>query len=397
MFFVKQKIKQYVKKYGNLSSWHKLIVGGCGLALTVFLFTHIVAFLVNFKFHTVPKFIVATDKVVQKNVNINVNASGTVQPLTTIIVKSQVDGIILNATFTEGQMVQQGQLLFEIDPCPLQALYNQAVANLSRDQAELENAKLQLQKSETLHVNKFVSDQDYQQAIANFNAATAVVQASMAALDAAGVQLRFTKIYSPITGVTGQILVNPGNLIKTAAGTGLVSINQINPINVLFSIPEEHLPELIKNINNLEKLTVMAHTEGRVCTEHLSRLTFVDNQVDSLNGMIALKAEFCNCNLAFWPGQFVNISITIKNLLDALVVPNRAVQVGQQGTYVYIAEPIKPNKKGIFAKVKKILVKTGPVLQDETAIIDGLQFGQIVVTEGHSHLVDNDIVEIYAY
>ena len=393
MFFV----KQCVKKYNNLSRWHKLIVGSCGLLLIVFLFTHAVTFFVNFKFNSLPKFIVATDKVVQKNVKVNVNASGTVQPLTTIIVKSQVDGVILNATFREGQMVQRGQLLFEIDPSPLQAVYNQAIANLARYQAELQNAQLQLQKSEKLYIDKFVSDQDHQQAIANFKAAKATVQASMAAVDAADVQLRFTKIYSPIAGVVGQILINPGNLIKTAAGTGLVSINQINPVNVLFSIPEEHLPELIKNISNLENLVVMAHTEGRACSEHRSRLTFVDNQVNSLNGMIGLKAEFCNCNLAFWPGQFVNIGVTIKNLLNALVVPNRAVQVGQQGAYVYVADPIKTHKKGCFAKVKKTLVKIGPVMQDETAIMDGLQFGQIVVTEGQSHLVDNDIVEIYAH
>ena len=397
MFLVKQYIKQQLKRYASLPKWHKVIVISAGSIIFIFLFTHIGAFFVNFKFNSASKFIVATSQVEQKNVKVNVRASGIVQPLTTIVVKSQVDGIILNATFIEGQMVEQGQLLFEIDPAPFQALYNQSVANLSKAQAELQNAQLQLQKSESLYKNKFVSEQDYEQAIANCEAAQATVQAAMAALDAAGVNLRFTKIYSPITGIAGQMLVDPGNAIKAAAGTSLVSINQINPVKVLFSIPEEHLPDLIKNIHNLDNLSVTAHTENTVCTEHFSKLAFVDNKVNSLNGMIALKAEFCNCNLAFWPGQFVGVSLTIKNLLNTLVVPNRAVQVGQQGTYVYVAIPVKHTKKSFFAKVKKTLVKIGPIIQDETAIIEGLQLKQIVITEGHSHLVDNEIVEIYAH
>jgi multidrug efflux system membrane fusion protein len=219
----------------------------------------------------------------------------------------------------------------------------------------------------------------------------ASVQASVAAVESAKVQLDFTKIYSPITGVTGQILIDPGNAIKAATGVGLVNINQTNPVNVLFTIPEEYLPELIRNINNLEDLTV--HLSG---FSNVGKLIFIDNQVDNLNGTIALKAEFCNCDLALWPGQFVNISLVIKNLTNALIVPSRAIQICQQGAYVYVAEKIKTRKKSYVAKAKKTLVKIGDVIDSETVVISGLQDGQIVITEGQAHLIDNTIVEVYA-
>ena len=124
---------------------------------------------------------------------------------------------------------------------------------------------------------------------------------------------------------------------------------------------------------------------------------FFDNKIDDLNGTITLKAEFCNCDLSLWPGQFVNVRLTVKKLPNALVVPNRAIQVGQQGAYVYVAEKTKNNKKSYFAKAKKTLVKTGPVLENETVVTDGVQAGQIVITEGHAHLIDNTIVEIYEH
>ena len=357
----------------------------------IFLFTHVGTYLLNFKFHSTQNFVVAVDKVIKKNVKVKIQASGKIQPQTAIIVKPQIDGVILNAAFTEGQIVQKGQLLFEIDPSQLQALHNQATANLARNQAELQNSQLQLQKYGKLRRNNFVSEQDYQQVIANFKMSEASVEASVAAVESAKVQLDFTKIYSPITGVTGQILVNPGNAIKAATGVGLVNINQTNPVNVLFTIPEEYLPELIRNINNLEDLTV--HLSG---FSNVGKLIFIDNQVDNLNGTIALKAEFCNCDLALWPGQFVNISLVIKNLTNALIVPSRAIQICQQGAYVYVAEKIKTRKKSYVAKAKKTLVKIGDVIDSETVVISGLQDGQIVITEGQAHLIDNTIVEIYA-
>lgn len=312
------------------------------------------------------------------------------------MVKSQIDGTILTSNFQEGQMVTKGQLLFEIDPAPLQALYNQTIATLARDEADLHNKILQLQKSEKLYKNKFVSEQDYQQAQANFAVAKSIVQASKAAADAAKLQLGFTKIYAPINGIVGQILVNPGNVIKAAAGTNLVSINQITPVNIIFSIAENYLNELIKNLNSLQNLPVKVLVENRPCKERVGKLIFINNQINNLNGMITLKAEFCNCDLAFWPGQFVNVTLTIKTIPDAIVVPSRAVQVGQAGTYVYIAEKTKTNKNNYFAKVKKVPIKIGAMVHEEIQVLDGLTFGQTVITEGHTHLVDDEIVEIYA-
>lgn len=369
---------------------NKLIKIIAGILISIFLFTHVVKSLFNFKSYSSHPFTVAVIPVIAKDVSINLHASGKVQAATTIVVKPQVDGIIFNTHFTEGKMVQKGQLLFEIDPATLQAIYNQATANLARTKADFKNTELQLQKYKKLYKNSFVSTQDFQQILTNFEMSKASMQAATAAVEAAKVQLNFTKIYSPIAGVTGQILIDSGNAVK--AGIGLVSINQINPINVQFNIPEEHLPELIKNINSLDKLSVQLAE-----FKNAGKLIFFDNQVDNLNGTVTLKAEFCNCDLTLWPGQFVNIILTVKKVPNALVVPNHAVKVGQQGTYVYIAEKIKNNKKSYLATAKKTLVTLGPVLGNETVIINGVQAGQIVITEGQAHLTDNATVEIYEH
>lgn len=374
----------------NILKNNKAIKIFAAILIVIFLFSHVVKSIFNFKFNSSSPFVVVAAPVLQKDVNINVKASGRVQPISTVIIKPQIDGIILNSSFIEGKIVHKGQLLFEIEPASLQAMYNQAVANLARSKADLQNADLQLQKYKKLYKNSFVSDQDYQQIVANFKMMEASSAAASAALDAAKVQLNFTKIYSPIHGVAGQILVDTGNAIKAASGVALVSINQVHPINVLFNIPEEHLSQLIKNINNLDKLAIKLPE-----FDNVGKLVFFDNQVNSLNGTIALKAEFCNCDLSLWPGQFVNISLTINKLSNALVVPTRAVQVGQQGTYVYVAQKTKNKKKSYYATAKKTFVTTGAVLKNETVITNGLQPGQIVVTEGHAHLIDNSIVEIY--
>lgn len=366
------------------------------LLVIIFLLTHTVIFLKNFQFKAGQKFVVAASVVRKKNLDVILQASGIAQPINTIMVKSQIDGTILTANFQEGQMVTKDQLLFEIDPAPLQALYNQAVATLARDEADLNNKILQLQKSEKLYRNKFVSEQDYQQAQANFAVAKSTVQASKSAADAAKLQLGFTKIHAPINGIVGQTLVNPGNVIKAAAGTNLVSINQISPINIIFAIPENYLNEIVKNINNLEHLPVKVQVENRPCKERTGKLIFINNQVNSLNGMITLKAEFCNCDLAFWPGQFINVALTVKTIPDTLVVSSRAVQIGQAGPYVYIAEKTKVNKNNYFAKVKKVSVKIGVMNKEEIQVIEGLAVGQMVITEGHTHLTNDQIVEIYA-
>jgi membrane fusion protein, multidrug efflux system len=387
MFF----IKKYIEKYRGLSKRTKIIIIIFFIFLNLIVLNRIVKFLFNIKLSSNQKFVVAAALVVQKTIPINVSASGKAQPLSTVMIKSQVDGVILNSFFKEGEMVNKGQLLFEIDPGPFNAIYNQAIANLAKEQANLTNRCLQLKKYEKLYKNKFVSDLDYQQILANFKAAEASVGASMAAVDAAKIQLDFTKIISPITGVAGQIFVQPGNVVKAASGVGLVNINQLNPAEVLFYIPEKYLCDLIKNINKLDQLTV------KLDTGHVGKLIFFDNQVNSLSGMIALKAEFCNCNLALWPGKFVNVTLTIKNLANTVVAPARSVQVGQQGAYVYIAEKIKSNKNSYYAKVNKVSVKIKAYTEDEIIITEGLTKDQIVVTEGHTHLMDNDIVEIYEH
>lgn len=371
---------------------HKSIVITIVSLIFVFLFGHYVRLLFKIKFtNNIQNFVVKVHLVEKKDIPIIIHANGKVQPITSVLINPQVDGVILNAHFKEGSMVTKDQLLFEIDPSTLQAVYNQATANLNRSLADLKNAELQLDKYTKLYQKKIIAEQDYQQILANFKISKANNEAALAALDASKVQLNFTKIYSPINGIAGQILVKPGNVIKMSSNVGLVKLNQLNPIQVAFTIPDEYLSVLAENVNQLEKFTVKLTDYDKP-----GRLVFVDNHVDELSGTILLKAEFCNANYALWPGKYVNIDLHIKTLPQALVVPNRAVQIGQQGHYVYVVEKIKTFKNSYISKTKRISVKVDEIFNNETVILDGLQACQLVVTEGHSHLTDNMMVEIYA-
>ncbi len=387
---IKEKIDK-INKIDILYNHKSIAITIVSLILVV-LFGHYVRCLFKAKFaNNIQNFVVTAHAVQKKDIPIIINANGKVQSITSVLIKPQVDGIILNAYFKEGAMVTKGQLLFEIDPSTLQAIYNQATANLNRSLADLKNAELQLDKYTKLYQKKFIAEQDYQQILANFKISKANNEAATAALDASKVQLDFTKIYSPINGIAGQILVKPGNVIKMVSNVGLVNINQLNPIQVAFTVPDEYLAELSRNIGQLEKFKVKLTDYDKI-----GRLVFLDNHVDELSGTILLKAEFCNANYALWPGKFVNIDLHIKTLPQALVVPNRAVQFGQQGNYVYVVEKIKTFKNSYIGKTKRISVKITEIFNNETVISDGLQADQLVVTEGHGHLTDNMIVEIYA-
>ena len=387
---IKDKIYN-VNKIDILYNHKSMAITIVSLILVV-LFSHYIRYLFKIKFtKNIQNFVITAHPVQKKDIPIIINANGKVQSITSVLIKPQVDGMILNAYFEEGSMVTKGQLLFEIDPSTLQAVHNQATANFNRSLADLKNAELQLDKYTKLYQKKFVAEQDYQQILANFKISKANNEAAIAALDASKVQLDFTKIYSPINGIAGEILVKPGNVIKMASNVGLVNINQLNPIQVAFTVPDEYLSELAKNVNQSEKFKVKLTDYNK-----LGRLVFLDNHVDELSGTILLKAEFCNANYVLWPGKFVNIDLHVKTLTQALVVPNRAVQFGQQGNYVYVVEKIKNFTNSYIGKTKRVSVKISEIFNNETVILDGLQADQSVVTEGHSHLIDNMVVEIYA-
>jgi multidrug efflux system membrane fusion protein len=321
----------------------------------------------------------------QKSVPIQVRAVGNVEALATVSIKSQVTGVLTKVHFTEGQNIKKGQLLFTIDPRPLEAALKQAEANLARDNAKLQNSREQARRYAELVKKQYVSREQYDQIRANAEGDEAVVQADVAAVDNAKVQLSYCYIYSPLDGQVGTLLVNEGNLVRINDGTPLVVINQVTPIYVTFSVPEQNLADIRRHMSSdsLKVDASFASDEGR---PEQGTLGFVDNAVDRSTGTIKLKAEFTNRARRLWPGQFVNVALTLSTQADAVVVPSEAVQVGPQGQHVFV---VKSDKR-----VEVRPVSVGRTSEGEAVIAKGLQAGEQVVREGQFLLGPGARVEI---
>ena len=322
---------------------------------------------------------------VQKNVPVQIRAVGNVEPFSTVSIKSQVTGVIMQAHFKEGQDVKKGQLLFTIDPRPLEAALKQAEANLARDSAQLNNSREQAKRYAELVEKQYVSREQYDQIRTNADAAAAVVEADKAAVENAKVQLSYCYIYSPVNGRVGTLLVNEGNLVRVNDGTPLVVINQLLPIYVTFSVPEQYLADIKKRMA-AGKLIVSARfpsDEGRL---EEGALAFVDNTVDRTTGTIKLKAEFKNSELHLWPGQFINVALTLSTQAGAVVVPSDAIQVGPDGQQVFVVK----NDKRIEIRP----VRVGQSEGGETVVAKGLAAGEMVVREGQFLLGPGSRVDI---
>jgi multidrug efflux system membrane fusion protein len=326
---------------------------------------------------------------VHKAIPIQIRAVGNVEAFTTVSVKSQVTGVLTQAHFKEGQDVKKGQLLFTIDPRPFEAALKQAEANLARDTAQVRNLREQVRRYAELVEKQYVSREQYDQIKTNADAAEAVVDADKAAVENAKVQLSYCYIYSPINGRVGSLLVNEGNLVRVNDGAPLVVINQLTPINVTFAIPEQHLAEIKRRMAS-GKLVVAAkfpsdeaRDEGR---PEEGVLAFVDNAVDRTTGTIKLKAEFQNQDRRLWPGQFVNVALTLTTQGDAVVIPSEAIQVGPEGQYVFV---IKQDKQ-----VEMRPVTIGQTQEGEAVIAKGLRAGEQVVREGQFLLGPGSRVDI---
>src|SRR4029434_669001 len=263
---------------------------------------------------------VLTATAAQKTMPLQIRAVGNVEAYSTVSVKSQVTGVLTQAHFKEGQDVQKGPLLFTIDPRPFEAALKQAEANLARDVAQLQNSREQARRYAELVKKQYVSQEQYDQIRANADAAEAVVQADQAAVENAKVQLSYCYIFSPIDGQVGTLLVNEGNLVRVNDGTPLVVINQITPINVTFSVPEQNLADIRRHMaaGSLKGAAQFQSDEGR---PEQASLGFVDNAVDRTTGTIKLKAEFKNGDRRLWPGQFINVGLTLTTHSRAVVVP----------------------------------------------------------------------------
>lgn len=280
--------------------------------------------------------------VVQKTMPIYLTALGTVTPYNSVTIKSRVDGQLLNVAVREGQAVRKGQLLAEIDPRPYEAVLAQAQGQLVKDQATAENAKAQAQRYTALLEAGVVSKESQQGQLATAGQAVGSLDADNAAIQAAKVNLAYTKITSPIDGVVGLRQVDPGNIVHASDANGLLLVTQLQPISVIFTLPEDQLPEVLRRTRSGQKLAVDAY--DRSDTKRLGQGTVLtaDNQIDATTGTDKIKAIFNNSDGALFPNQFVNIRLILQQRPNALVVPASAVQTGSQGAFVFVVKKGQP-------------------------------------------------------
>ena len=329
----------------------------------------------------------------QKNVPVQIRAIGNVQPRSTVAVKALASGQLQRVWFKEGDDVRRGQVLFTIDPRPYQAALAQAQANLARDEANLRNAESEAARYSELVKKDYVTREEYDKFTSAAAAARAVVAADRANIQTAQLQLSYCEIRSPMDGRTGGLQVHPGNLVHESDTTPLVVINQIHPVYVQFSVPESQLREVqSKARGGSVPVFVTPQSGAEVSPQNggaalaTGSLSFVDNAVDPTTGTIALKATFDNANGALWPGQYVNIAVTLSNRENAVVIPSQAVQSSQKGQYVYVVK----SDKGV--EMRPITVFQA--VDQETIVDRGVAPGETVVTDGQIRLTPKSRVEI---
>jgi multidrug efflux system membrane fusion protein len=327
--------------------------------------------------------IVAT--VVQKDVPVQVKTIGRVEAYSTVSVKAQVGGEITRVDFREGQDVKKGDLLFTIDSRPYEIAQKQAASLLEKDRALLKNAEGDVKRYKDLVQKDYVTKEQYDQLLANRAVLVASVKADEANVAEARLQLERCQVRSPIDGRTGSLLIHPGNIIRANDTLSAVVIYQITPIYVAFSVPEQNLPK-IKEFMAKEDLKVEAVLSEINSASIAGVLTFVDNSIDPATGTILLKATFPNKDQALWPGQFLNVVLTLTTEKNVIVVPSQAIQTSQSGQYVFVV------KDDMTAEMRP--VKIDRSAGEVTVIAEGLKAGEKVVTDGQLRLIPGAPVEI---
>ncbi len=319
---------------------------------------------------------VTVEMVSRRSVPVQLHAIGNVEAYTTVGIKAQIGGTLSKVHFAEGQDIRKGDLLFTIDPRPYESSLKQSEAALARDRAQYENAKKDAGRYAELVKKGYVSQEQYEQLRTNADALESVVQADLAQVENAKLQLAYCFIYAPVSGRAGSLLLHEGNLVKANSDTPMVVINQIQPVNVTFTLPEKYLPE-IRKYTNAGKLGVEAFLSAEDKSPVKGSLSFIENVVDASTGTIMMKATFSNQDRRLWPGQFVNVTITLEVQQDVTVVPTGTVQIGQQGQYVYVV-------KGDVAELRPVIAGTD--YEGLTVVEKGLESGEQVVTDGQMRL-----------
>ena len=311
---------------------------------------------------------------------------GTVTPLAMVTVKTQISGYLMQVAFKEGQMVHQGEFLAQIDPRPYQVALEQAQAQLAKDQALLKNAQLDLQRYNTLVAQNSIAKQTRDTQISLVAQIQATVQADQAQIDAQKLNLTYCRIVSPVSGRVGLRQVDAGNYVQTSDPNGIVVVTQLQPISVIFTVPEDKLPEVMKRVRAGAILAVTAYDRTGATELATGKLDTVDNQIDTTTGTVKLRATFDNEQEILFPNQFVNIKLLVNTMHDTDIVPGSAIQRGAPGTFVYV---VKPDRTVAVQKVK-----LGPTNGQQITILSGLRPGESVVIDGSDRLRDGAKVTV---